>query len=212
MIMYINDYICVSHVCFSSVQFSRSVVSKSLQLHGLQHTRPPCPSATPGDSLTLMSIESVMPSNHLIYICMCVCVCVCVCVYIYMQLGASQVALVAMNPLANAGDIRDTGSIPGSGRSLEEGHGNPLQFSCRENPVDRGAWQATVHGVAELDTYWSHACLAHNDHRVLVPCFGFACLCNDIFFFLRSSLYGKRSSSQALKNKPSMESTSSKSS
>ena len=47
---------------------------------------------------------------------------------------ASQVALVVKNPLASAGDIRDTGSIPGSGRSPREGHGNPLQYSCLENP------------------------------------------------------------------------------
>ena len=49
----------------------------------------------------------------------------------------------------NAGD---SGSIPGSGRSPGEGHGNPLQYSCLGNPRDRGAWQATVHGVAESDT------------------------------------------------------------
>ena len=65
---------------------------------------------------------------------------------------ASQVALVVKNSPANAGDPRDTGSIPGLGRSLGEGHGNPLQYSCLENPMDRGAWQATVHGVAESDT------------------------------------------------------------
>ena len=46
----------------------------------------------------------------------------------------------------NARDITDTGSIPGSGRSAGEGHGNPLQCSCQENPTNRGAWQATVHG------------------------------------------------------------------
>ena len=48
------------------------------------------------------------------------------------------------NPPANAGD---TGSIPGLGRSPGEGNGNPLQYSCRENPLDRGVWQATVNGV-----------------------------------------------------------------
>ena len=48
---------------------------------------------------------------------------------------------------ANAGDVRDTGSIPGLGRSPGEGHGNPLQYSCLENPMDRGGWWATVHGV-----------------------------------------------------------------
>ena len=56
------------------------------------------------------------------------------------------------NPPANAGDIRDirdAGSIPGSGRSPEGGHGNPLQYSGLENPIDRGAWRATVHGVAK---------------------------------------------------------------
>ena len=50
---------------------------------------------------------------------------------------------------ADAGDIRDTGSILGLGRSSGGGHGNPLQYSCLENPKDKGAWQATVHGVAK---------------------------------------------------------------
>ena len=48
----------------------------------------------------------------------------------------------------NKGDTGDTGSISGSGRSPGGGHGNPLQYSCLENPMDRGAWRATVHGVA----------------------------------------------------------------
>ena len=50
---------------------------------------------------------------------------------------------------ANAGDIRDMGSIPGLGRSPEGGHGNPFQFSCMENPIDRGARWVRVHMVAE---------------------------------------------------------------
>ena len=65
---------------------------------------------------------------------------------------ASHVALVVKNPPANAGDIRDVDSIPGLGRSPGGGHGNPLQYSCQENPMDRGAWRATVHRVAQLDT------------------------------------------------------------
>ena len=57
------------------------------------------------------------------------------------------------NPPANARDIRDSGSIPRSGRSPGGGKGNPLQYSCLENSMDRGAWWATVHGVVkELDT------------------------------------------------------------
>ena len=63
---------------------------------------------------------------------------------------ASHVALVVKNLPANAGDIRDTGLIPGSERSPEEGNGNPLQYSCLENPMDRGAWWATVLGVTEI--------------------------------------------------------------
>ena len=53
---------------------------------------------------------------------------------------------------ANAGDARDGDSIPGSEESSEGGNGNPLQYSCLENPRDRGAWQAAVHEVTELDT------------------------------------------------------------
>ena len=59
--------------------------------------------------------------------------------------------LVVKNPPANAGDIRDANLIPGWGRSPGGGHGNLLQVSCLENPVDRGAWWATFHDVAELD-------------------------------------------------------------
>ena len=49
---------------------------------------------------------------------------------------------VAKNPPTSAKDVIDTGSIPGSGKSPGRGHGNPLQYSCQENPMDRGAWQA----------------------------------------------------------------------
>ena len=53
---------------------------------------------------------------------------------------------------ANAGDTRSTDSIPGMGRSPRGGHGDPLQYSCLEDPMDRGAWQAIVHGVAKSRT------------------------------------------------------------
>ena len=65
---------------------------------------------------------------------------------------ASQVALVIKNPPAKAGDIRDVGLIPVLGRYTGAGHSNPLQYSCLENPMDKGSWQATGHGLAkELD-------------------------------------------------------------
>ena len=65
---------------------------------------------------------------------------------------ASRVVLVVKTCLPVLGDVTDVGSIPGSGSSPGGGHGNPLQYSCMENPMDRRAWGATVHGVKELDT------------------------------------------------------------
>ena len=77
------------------------------------------------------------------------CVCVCVCVYTH---WASQVEPLVKNSLANAGDPRDAGSIPESGRSPAGGHGNPVQYSYLENPMDRGAWRATVHRIEKSNT------------------------------------------------------------
>ena len=71
---------------------------------------------------------------------------------IYLVEILSHMGLVVKNPPANAGDIRDMGLIPGSGRSHGEGNGNPLQYSCLKNSMDRGVWQATVHGVAKSQT------------------------------------------------------------
>ena len=61
-------------------------------------------------------------------------------------------ALVVKNPSNKAGKVKDEGLIPGSGRSPGGGHGNPLQYSCLENPMDRGAWQATVHRATKNHT------------------------------------------------------------
>ena len=74
---------------------------------------------------------------------------------------ASQVVLVGKDPPANAGDIRDVCSIHGWERSPGGGHGNPLQYSCLENPMGRGAWWATVHRVAKSDMTEAtdHACM-----------------------------------------------------
>ena len=65
-------------------------------------------------------------------------------------------ALIVKNPPANAGDITELGLIPRSLRSPGEGHGNPHQYSCLENPVDGGAWWATVHGVTKSWTQQSN--------------------------------------------------------
>ena len=70
----------------------------------------------------------------------------------FSDVWTSQVALVVKYLPANVGDTGDVGSIPGSRRSPEEGHGNPLQCSCLENPMDRGAWRAAVHGVTKSQT------------------------------------------------------------
>ena len=76
---------------------------------------------------------------------------------------ASHMAVVVKNLPANAGDVRYMSSIPGSGRSPREGHGNPLQCSCLENPMGIKTWWATVHGVTKswirlkwLSTAWAH--------------------------------------------------------
>ena len=75
-------------------------------------------------------------------------------------MGASQLALPVKNLPASVGDLRDLDSIPGSGRFPGGGHGNPLQYSCLENLMDKGAWQATVHMVAKNqmteETYHHH--------------------------------------------------------
>ena len=79
----------------------------------------------------------------------------CVCLFLIRnisRLKAFQVVLVVKNPPADAGDVRDEGSIPGSGRSGGGGRGSPRQYSCLENPMDRGAWWATVHTVAKSQT------------------------------------------------------------
>ena len=65
---------------------------------------------------------------------------------------AAQGAPVIQNLPANAGDATDVGLVPGLGRSPGGRHGNPLHYSCLENPMDRGAWWATVHSVAESQT------------------------------------------------------------
>ena len=74
---------------------------------------------------------------------------VCFHIWFSLFLWASQVALVVRNRPVNAGDVRDMGLIPGSGWSPGGRHGNPLQYSCLETPMDTGAWRATIHRVTK---------------------------------------------------------------
>jgi len=85
------------------------------------------------------------------------------------QLGF-QVVLVVKNLSANAGNVRDVSLIPGSGRSPGEGHGNPLQYSCLENPLDRGAWQATVHRVAKSWTRLKQLSMKASFYQITLWC------------------------------------------
>ena len=75
---------------------------------------------------------------------------------------------VVKNPPANGGDTRDVGLIPGLGRSPGGGHGNPFQYSCLVNPMDRGAWWATVHRIAKIWTQLK--CLSMHTPRPGLPC------------------------------------------
>ena len=74
---------------------------------------------------------------------------------------------------ANAGDVRDMGPVLGLGRSPGGGHGNPLQYSCPENPMDRGAWRATVHRLTKSQTQLKqlsmHACISKASLQALRP-------------------------------------------
>ena len=80
---------------------------------------------------------------------------------------ASQLALVIKNLPISAGDIRDTGLIPGLGKSPGEENGYPLQYSCLENPMDGGAWGATVYGAPESRTRLKQLSIADSS---FLPC------------------------------------------
>ena len=75
---------------------------------------------------------------------------------------------LAKNPPANAGDTRDLGLIPGSGRSPGEGNGNPLQYSYLKNPKDIGAWQAAVHGVTRVEHNLATKLAQHQHSSTLI--------------------------------------------
>ena len=80
--------------------------------------------------------------------------------------SSSSRVLVVKNPSANAWEVKDMGLIPGWGRSSRGGHGNPLQYSCLEDPMDRGAWRATVHRITQSRTWLSNlACTECTETR-----------------------------------------------
>ena len=81
---------------------------------------------------------------------------------------------------ASEGDLRDMGLIPGSGRSPGGGHGNPLQYSCLENPLDRGAWQAVVHRVTKNWPQWKQLSTAQH-YKVVQGC---VCMCVCVLMLL----------------------------
>ena len=84
--------------------------------------------------------------------------------------------LSGKEPVCNAGDPGDAGSVPGLGRSPVEGNGNPLQYSCLENPMEGGAWQATVHGVAKSRTRLSDFTILYMQGTHTSVCM-YVCVC-----------------------------------
>ena len=97
--------------------------------------------------------------------------------YLYLTTLISQVALVVKNLPASAGGVRDGGSIPGLGRSPGGGHGNPLQYSCLEDPMDRGACWVTVQRVTKSWTRlkWLSATKPQVDQEKSDPAYGHLC-------------------------------------
>ena len=88
------------------------------------------------------------------------------CCAVHLRPGASQVALVVKNLPANAEDARDVASIPGSGGSPGGGHGHALQYSCLENPMDRGAWRATSMGSQRVRYNLSDLACTHTSETI----------------------------------------------
>ena len=96
----------------------------------------------------------------------------------YVHLGASKVVPSDKEPTCNAEDVRDVCSIPGLGKSPGEGNGYPLQYSCLENPKDRGAWQAMAQSVTKNRTDWSNLAHTHVHFCINILC---RCLVSLVF-------------------------------
>ena len=136
---------------------------------------------------------------------MCVCITESLCftlevnTKVYLNYGASQVVPVVRSLPAKVGDIRDVGLIPGSGRSLGEGNGYPIQYSCLGNPMDRGAWGATVHRVAKSQT-WLKILSVHTRALNIVP--GATCRTVMLIHAECSSLYSPTPNSWSIPLSP----------
>ena len=117
-------------------------------------------------------VSSVQQSESILYI------------YIYTHIGASLLAPVVKNPPAKAEDVRDVSSIPGLRSSPGGGHGNPLQYSCLENSMDRGAWWAIVRGVTKSQTRLKQLIAYIHIYRYIYVCIHcLYAIYTDIFFF-----------------------------
>ena len=111
-----------------------------------------------------------------------------------MLIRASQVVLVVKNLPANAGEVGDVGLIPGSGRSPGGGHGKPLQYSCLENPMDRGAWWATElrrvrHGRSDLAHMHVWLLIAQNTKEMVLICLQTALAHKVLPWFISLSIF-----------------------
>ena len=127
--------------------------------HGFPFILPVLVQAMPPPRSFLWNMTALTTHSHVcarVWTCACVCTCIKSThtkLHFITYHHHSQVAQLVKNLPANARDVRDSSSIPGSGRFPGEGNGNPLQYSCLKNPMERGAWQATVHGVTESWTW-----------------------------------------------------------
>ena len=135
----------VAHQAPRSVGFPRQEYWSGLPFPSLEHLadseiEPRSPATA--DSTTEPPGKATMYCIIYLFVVLIIC-------YLLLEWSASQVVLVVKNPCANAGDIRYTGSILGLGRSPGGGHGNLFQYSCLENPMDKRAWQVTVHRVTK---------------------------------------------------------------
>ena len=136
---------CIAHQAPLSTAFSRQEYRSGLPFPSLEHL---ADSEIEPKSPALVDSTTEPPGKATMYCIIYLFVVLIIC-YLLLEWRASQVVLVVKNPCASAGDIRYTGSILGLGRSPLEKDDSPFQCSCLENPMDKRAWQATVHRVAK---------------------------------------------------------------